>query len=236
MIRSNNFNTGSNGGAVTAGNSGGANGDAFSFVNGSVTYTNSQAGGSRGDLVCSIPASSSANIGWDSFSITGRTFYWRLYMYLATSPNATRDFAYAIASGGFPTVATLSFTSADRVQLVNNATDQQLVTASAIALNQWIRIEAMVTVGTTTSNGTCEIRLYNTADSSTATDTVSGSSKDFGTDLPAMAIVEGNSQYGYLLDSLVFTDEGWPGSDLAGVMPKPIVANPLNAVRRAAFF
>lgn len=234
MIRSSNFNGGTNAATITIGNSGGTSGDAFSYVNGSVTYTTTQAGGNRGALVCSMPASGTANVGWDTWSLAARTFYWRMYVYLTVAPNANRDLAYSV-SGGSSFPAVLGLNSSSQVRLANNGGTQQLVTTAAVSLNQWVRLEAQVVVGTTTGNGSGEIRLYNSADSGTPTESVSGGSKNFGTGLPTDTHFAGNTQFAYLLDSIGITDADWFGPDAVGVIPRPIIASP-QAVNRAAFY
>src|SRR5690606_21756557 len=82
-----------------------------------------------------------------------------------------------------------------------------LTTSSAIPLNQWVRIEAKITIGTTHSNGAVDLRIYS-GDSPTPLETQTATGVDTSVDLPVEVQFRAPGVACYL-DDVGISDEGW---------------------------
>ena len=163
---------GSNGVAVSTGNSGGALGSPFDTITisagGAVTYdTSANAGGTS-----SIKAASqgvSAYVGWTSTSLgTQSDIYARMYLRFAAYPSAGA--AVMRFASGANTTATINVTNTGQLRIRNSAGTLLGSGTSTIPLNQWVRLEAHVQPSA--SSGTVNVRLYLQANSSTINETV----------------------------------------------------------------
>jgi len=126
----------------------------FTNVTGSPLYSSTHA---YGGMALKIPAASAtANIEWQFDSLTDQ--YARLYLYATANPSATVWLTRTQRTRLF-------VTSAGKLDMNGGN-----VFTNAIALNQWVRIELHARYGTS-GNQQYEVRLYNSADSVTSTET-----------------------------------------------------------------
>lgn len=206
MLLKNSFSGGTAGTAISTGNSGGASGDAFQTAN-NATYTSTNATGTRAPLVAQFGAPT--QLSWSGFSLSSRTIYARMYVYL-TSYDASINTLISVGSAVTP--AARVRLNANGTVFVSNSSNTAVTgttTATAIPTGQWVRIEAKIVVGTTTSNGSCELRTYHSADSGTPTATTTGTGANFGTSLPADINFFGFT--GVYADDLGASDVDWVG-------------------------
>jgi len=166
----NNYEGGTNGTAVSAANSGGASGNAFTSVDGTLAdYHAAIARGSLSVRIAQTATPASSRMYWASLgNIAGSNVYFRAYLYVPANPatnlnwfewrtsTPTRSAAVFIRTGG-------------TLRITDDALASLVETTSTIALNQWIRVEFRILPSTTA--GEVELRLYNDPDSTTATDT-----------------------------------------------------------------
>ena len=116
---------------------------------------------------------------------------------------------------------------------VNDTTGAQVgLSSTSVNLNAWFRLEVFCHTGTTTSNGEFEVRLYNSPDSFTITETVSGTGNNFSTTVPNRVSWPGGTGIGvYQGDDFAITDTGWIGPSPYGSPTNPRVS--FSAVQRA---
>ncbi|WP_204016072.1 phage tail family protein [Sphaerimonospora thailandensis] len=204
----NNFNGGSDGTKITAANSGGDSGDAFQTAS-STNYTSANATGMRAPLVAVFP-DDNGTLAWTGLTLAARTLYVRIYCYLTELPS---NAVVQIDAGSGSTVATIRFNSNGTVRLVNRSGVSLATTTSPVSTGQWVRIEAKIVVGTSASNGSCELRLYLNPDSGIPTDAVPASGVDLGTTLPARVMFFNPGFSAFYMDDVAVSDVDWIGTD-----------------------
>ncbi|MGS2641671.1 hypothetical protein [Streptosporangium sp. G12] len=195
-VLANNFNGGTDGVTITTGNSGGLSGNALGHVSGAPVFSATQA--HSPGLSARFPASSFTMIGYE---LAATTFWLRVYAWL---PNHVAeglirlwDSADATGSyqGGINTKADGNLDLKCGAATVN--------VSGAIALNQWVRIEARFS----TSSG-AEVWLFNDADSSTPTATASTATTMSGTsNTQELTRLSGTTGLSYF-DDFAVSDEG----------------------------
>jgi hypothetical protein len=224
MFLSNHFSGGSDGTTITTGNSGGISGDAWTSVAGVPAFEADNATGHRAPLVC-LWASSSDRLRWGGVTFSGRQLWVRQYLYFTANPSGGSEQPLNINNegGGFTNAFVyINTTGHFHVADTNNVTHSD--TTSTINLNAWIRYEFFVNIGTTTSNGSYELRMYNDPDSFTPTETMSGSGLNFNTTLPDRISWVRNQGTNFYSDSHAVTDTGWIGPDPYGNPTTPKVS------------
>lgn len=224
MYLSNNFSGGTDGTTISTANSGGVSGDAFNTVAGTMAFENTNATGLRAPMSCQWN-STSDRLRWTGITFTGRQVWCRQYLYFASNPAADEQPLNINHETG-PSITNLALlvTSTGKVA-VNDSTGAQVgITTNSISLNQWIRYEVACNVGTTTSNGSFELRLYNSPDSFTATETVTGSSLNLETTLPDRVSWVRSTATTYQSTAHAITDQGWPGPYPYGSPTNPNVS------------
>lgn len=163
---------GTSGTTVTTSNSGGASGNAFDGVNlgtGATTiFDNTHA--AHGTLAYELATgatSSSTYFVWSTSIGTNAQVWFRLYMYWTANPGTVaRPFAAFSAS---TLRGAVNISTAGKIVHVGAAGTIQTGTV-AIGLNQWVRLEGFI-IGSATV-GQIETKLFNTADSTTADETL----------------------------------------------------------------
>lgn len=174
FLRENTFEGGTDGVAVSTANSGGASGNAFGEVSGTAfTYSNVQA--HLGSLsMRNVNPAGNAYAAFTGLGALTGSVYCRFYMHISAAPVTTHLYAIRVMDDNFESMAFLRvltgaaggfITGTD--WLVGGVANGSVPVATA----QWVRIEFRIVYGTTT--GEFEWRLYNTADSTTITDTAS---------------------------------------------------------------
>jgi hypothetical protein len=212
MFRENTFSGGTDGVTISTGNSGGVSGDAINSVAGTPKFENAHATGLRGPMHALITASSTDVISWTSVSLSGRDLYTRMYAYVTANPGVLDYWQFPrVAPSTDLAQMYVSTTGKLSIRKAGSGTDLALTTNS-IALNQWIRVEANYHFGTTSGNGSCEIRLFNDADSDTATEVATSSSIDLGTSLPdTLAFSYHTGMTSFEMDDIAMSDVGFIG-------------------------
>ncbi len=216
----NSFSGGSDGTIITTANSGGASGDSFGSTNGSPKFESDNATGWRSPMTCLLTASTSDIIRWPGIALAGRDIWIREYIYFTANPSSSATFIN-INSQSAGTSSMVVVVDTNGKIAVNDTTGAQVgLTTTSITLNGWVRVEAYCHTGTTTGNGEFELRLYNTADSLTPTETISASSLNFSTTLPdRISWTFHSGATTYQADDLAVSDTGWNGPASASTPP-----------------
>ena len=165
------FETGVTGATITTADQG--DGDAWDNVtigaNATLVYDTTQVAlGAQSGKFTTTQASSATFVRWDAKLGTVTDHYTRFYLYATANPGAAYAIVSVMSVGNLCCALSVLNTSKLRIQ------DQGAVgigdTTNAIALNQWVRIEAHFIHSATV--GQVELKLFNTATSDTATETL----------------------------------------------------------------
>lgn len=157
---------------------------------------------------------------WDvakwSTAPSGLTYWIRYYLYITVLPNNTSALSGETTTA-FSTKQSVRLTTAGKLTVFNGSGTLAGTSTSTIPLNQWVRIEAQIfhdaTVGQTV------LRYYSSAESTTITETLTGST---GTTLGSSGttaverVFVGNNGGSQTLSNwyyadVVFSDTGWIG-------------------------
>lgn len=168
----NNFEGGSNGTAVTVANSGGASGTAWTAVGatGTVAYDNTHV--AHGGLSCKMATTTSADVAltWSTAVVGSAAQLWfRVYCYLTANPPAGFPIFSADTSGGAAQCGAFTIETTGQMTGQDSAFTGIFTTTNTIPLNQWFRVEGFV-IGSATV-GQLELKLFDSMDSTTATET-----------------------------------------------------------------
>ena len=169
---SNTFEGLSNGTGITSGNSGGASGDAFDLMTlgSGATATADTSKSAHGSVSMKLATGVSAAdcvAEWTTKIGSQTVNYGRAYLWIGSNPGTNHRLFDLVASPNL--CGAIYLTTTGKLQPVDTGGGQMTITTNSVALSQWIRIEWKYTASTTV--GQAEIRLYNTADSTTATET-----------------------------------------------------------------
>lgn len=193
------FDGGSNGVTITAGNSGY---DGFTAAT-SPVFSNAQAhSGTLSALYAVSATTCSARI---SFSATGLRFF-RFYIYLSSNPGGNTQ-VYSVYSSGTQR-GDLRITSAGKIQIRNGTTAVHTTTAS-LTLNAWNRVEWRVD----NTNSQQQVRLYLGAncDGSTADEDTGNRTYNTGTFDRHIAGTHASGTLTYYIDDDAADDATWVG-------------------------
>lgn len=223
------FEKGTNGSNVLAADPGSATAfDSVSAVNGAtVTYDSLHAAhGSLGAKFSDSGVAGVASVAWSTSFGTVTDYYGRLYLFLTANPGSQMP----IFQGGQGATrgARIDVNTTGRLTGFDNPASALFpLFTNPIALNQWVRIEFHIICSATV--GQAEVKLFNTADSTTPTETQTGTankntlanhtSVSFGS--PVTTIPSG---YSFWMDDIVAGAAAYPG---------PAVAAPVNTVAPA---
>lgn len=212
MFRENTFSGGTDGVTISAANSGGASGDALTSVSGTPKFENARATGMRAPMHAIVVTSSTDAFSWSGFSLSDRDLYTRMYVYITGNPSAL-DYWQMARTAPSTDLAQLYISTTGKlsVRKAGSGTDLALTTNS-VSLNQWVRIEVDYHFGTTAGNGSVEIRLFNTADSDTPTETATSSSIDLGTTVADSFVIAYHTGFtSFEVDDIAIADTGFVG-------------------------
>lgn len=199
--------------AATTANSGGKSGDAWDAVeiggSGAITFDNDHA--ERGALAYKVVGDASANtmLTWNTKLGTLPELWGRVYVWLSALPSSAIGLVRVRNAGS--QVARVQIDTAGHVEIRQANNNLLAETSAAVATGQWVRIEWHVRAKA--ANGTVEVRLYNSANSTIATETVSSTTATLLDNLTEV-------QTGHLgvaspatlwLDGLAVSTEGWLG-------------------------
>ncbi|MBG0828565.1 hypothetical protein HS041_12375 [Planomonospora sp. ID67723] len=209
---SNSFEGGTNGVAVSVGNSGGASGDAFNEVSG-LTYANAQA--AHGAL-----SGSCGSNGYGALAMSGSGTRWaRMYIRATSWSNPSSIESMRMIFGTRYFSARPNASGLVEIKYFNGSSDSlQATGAVAAATSQWIRLEIQVSTPAS-SPASCTVRLYNDADSLTPSETITDASTAITTGTWSQALFGYNVSFGGTahIDSVAWSDVDWLG---------PILPNP----------
>lgn len=174
----NGFESGTNGTTITTANSsysaigGTAMGNAFDVTDSTsdtLVFDNTHA--AHGTYSCKLATGATAEnvyVGWTtSISMTGSQIWYRLYLYFTANPGTAFRILLINSSGGTNIAVVVNTGGTLRVN--NSAGSQISVTTASIPLNQWFRVEGYCICSATV--GQSQLILYDTADSTTPTET-----------------------------------------------------------------
>jgi hypothetical protein len=167
-LLSNTFNGGTNGGALTAANSGGGSGnkfDAVSCAGGAATYSSSSAHGPLAGAFA--PSTTACYVQWGASSITATTSsYGRAYINLGTTTDPATILA-KLETAGFARDAQINLTTADKLSIIDANNTKQVTFTNSVP-SGWVRIEWHLVNSTTA--GSLTVSMY-AGDSTTAIET-----------------------------------------------------------------
>lgn len=224
MYRSNSFTGGSDGTTISTANSGGQSGDAWTTVAGSMAYEADNATGHRSPLVC-LWASNADRLRWGGLTFSGRQLWLRQYLYFTANPSGGSEQVANINNEGAGITNCFVFINTlGNMHLGDTTSATYVNTTSTINLNSWFRYELFVEVGTTSSNGQTELRLYNSPDSHTPTETVVNTGLNLHTTMTDRISWTRSGGANFYSDSHAVTDGGWTGPDPYGSPTSPQVS------------
>jgi hypothetical protein len=159
----NSFEGGTNSVTVTAGNSGGASGDAFTSASastGALAYDNTRA--AHGTLSAKLTGVSGAGIIGSSYDISPATaFGVRAYFYFTALPTADHWLIAMYATNNTTRLLSMHINGAGKLRLSDLTGTAGVWTAAAtMPLNQWVRIDLYGSCGSTTTNATVKGGVY----------------------------------------------------------------------------
>lgn len=207
---------GSDGTTVTTANSGGSSGDAFDSVviNGVGTLAYRSAHAAHGGLSYGVnpDISQLCYVQWSTTIGTQTDFYGRCYLYLTANPSSNTINLLRFLNGT-ALAAAVRVSAAGKLQAIDAAGTQQGGTTAVVSLNTWIRIGWHVVTNATT--GSIEVKLYNTPDSLTPTETLTLTGLNTNTQATVyrfgMAVLAGVDFPEFFIDDLGITTAGYPG-------------------------
>lgn len=165
------FELGRNGATISAADQG--DGDAWDLVTvgaGDATAIYDATHVALGAQAAKIATVTAASVvlRWDTKFGTLTDHFGRAYLYLTANPAAILSL---LGANSDTTLAyRIRITTAGKVQLIDAGSTQRALGSVSIVLNQWIRIEYHVTHSTTA--GFIEAKLFNTATSAVADETI----------------------------------------------------------------
>lgn len=139
--------------------------------------------------------------------------YGRLYLYLTANPGASVILVRCL--NGVSAACAVGVTSGGKVFVSDQAAVTKATGSVSVALNQWVRLEWHVTHDVT--NGVVEAKLFNTAASATADETITGAGS-FSTlasaDTIRFGVVNSVANAGPLwMDAIVAAAGSYPGAE-----------------------
>jgi hypothetical protein len=211
-LRANSFEGGSDETAITTANSGGDSGDAFdSIASGASTVVYDTARAAHGSVSARFDiVSSTVFATWLVSAFT--TAFFRTYLWASATPSSAMTILRL--RNGTTLVGRVQLNASGQVVITNAAGAIQTVGSTVITDSSWWRVEAKYIAGTTT--GSVEVRIF-PGDSTTATETITASATDFGTQATeiswGMAFAPGTA-YVYWLDDVAYDDVDWIGPEV----------------------
>lgn len=218
------FETGANGATISTGDTGSAT--AFNAVattvSGVAEYSNTHAYGTlAGRFAAGGGVDGYGYVEWSTALGTVTDHYGRIYLYLTASPVGQLPIIFGGQGNtrGFRIDITPSGTLAG---FDNPAAALFPTFSTAVALNQWVRIEWHIVQSATV--GQAEVKLFNAADSTTATETQSGTNKNTLANIDNMKLGAGGPEgpagagFALWLDNIVAGATSYPGPADAGAL------------------
>lgn len=159
--------------------------------------------------------STNALLSWIAKLGTQTSHYGRVYLYLTANPASSVN--VIVAPSGAVNNPSVQINTAGKLRLLDAAGAQQGISTNTISLNQWIRIEYHFVHSATV--GQIEAKLFNTATSSTPTETltsVATLNTNVSADRVRFGIVNNNANAGpFWLDQIQAGAGAYPGPYVA---------------------
>ncbi|MEU8035717.1 hypothetical protein [Streptosporangium sp. NPDC049078] len=231
----NSFEGGSNGVAISTGNSGGLSGTAFDkisldpFADPPMDPLYSTARAAHGTVSGLLNGGKGNGVGWD-LSGSNSTRWVRAYLYKAGAWTGDVEIFIDMANGCY--FALRPGASNVLLRHYNNSSEATIATIAVTpASGQWIRLELQANNG---AGGAAEARLYNSADSLTPSGQASGSRAQTASAWSSTNVFSSASADVWV-DSVGWSDVDWLGS-AAPVVPRPrsFIVGSSVAVHRTA--
>lgn len=169
----NTFNGGTDGVAVSVGNSGGTSGNAFDAIGGTLcTYSNVQSH-SGGMAMRIVDAAAEQTCQWASLGSLTVPVFFRAYLWLSTTPVTSRCYFMRGKTSTLTATFWLRIMTTSPVMSAADATNSGFSAEGSTPVNigSWFRVEARVVPSATV--GELQWKLFNDPDSTTATETSS---------------------------------------------------------------
>lgn len=222
---------------ITAGNSGGAAGDAFSSITASPTYSTTHAkSGTLAGRFDTTATYAEIHVDWTSLgSLTTNTWF-RAYCYFTAAPSGAnlRLFGMRTVAGNCGFIA---YNSTGKLESLNAAQTGAGPGSVNVAVNQWVRIEWRLLASTTV--GEIEWWLYNTAEAPIGSfdEHVNNTGLVLGSVLDGVrfggATASGPNSFVGWIDDVAVSSTGQIGPS-GGVTPGPGDAPPIGLLGRGA--
>jgi len=239
-VKVNNCEGTGSGNNVTTGDT--SSGDAWNTAQpgtgGSLTWDNTHAAhGSRAIKISTGGTSTSTYVAWTGLSISRVRGRANVYI-TASPPTVTQVIARGMASS--LQKFRLYVNTSGKLVIADSSNVSQTTLSTTIPANQWFRVEWDITAGTSAAY---EVRLYTSVDSSSATETASGSASNFGSgnfdEVRYGTAANFANVVGYWLDDLGLSDTGFMGPALHTVsMGQPVetdTAQPFTVSKARSF-
>lgn len=232
-INNNTFESGlAQGTGITTANSGNGAGRAFDNVTGAATYDATHAHSGGLSLKFNMAAGLTNQVRWiDTANQAGVDNWIRFYIYLPALPSQNLT-VLTIADIANSFILRARIRPTGQMDLLDNVASGPMTGAGLafVAAGQWVRIEAKVTRGSTTSNGSAELRVYNTADSASPDGVfVSSAAWNTGTANAGQWRFGGSTATAatdvFWIDDVASSDTGWIG---AIVLPPNFPTDPAD--------
>lgn len=218
---SNSLEGGTSGTTVSAGNSGGASGDAFNTVTigtgATLAFDNAHA--AHGTLGMQVATAGTTATSLAEYGITATVAWFRAYVFVTANPAANVNIIRLLDSATILTTVRLN--SSGKIAFLTGAATLSGTSSATFPLNQWFRIEVGVDF-TAPGSQTVTVRLYLGADpdSISITETISATALTVGsTNISTVrygVITTGTNIGPFWLDDLAFSDVTWLGPVFSG--------------------
>ena len=224
MARGNSFEGGSNGVTLTqgsGGNTGGSSGDFLDVVDatGTVTFSTAQAAHGSVSMLVSTGVSALAYAGYTLSSVT--TDYMRCYIRLTALPGVVQILTRYLS--GASQSLRVNVKAAGTLEVRDAGNSVVGTTTSAVSINTWWRLEMFTTFSATV--GAVALRLYNTADGTTITDSLNLSGLTLTANATALRFGVGAAAASIpttYYDDLAVEGATWHGPTVRSVTPTGI--------------
>jgi hypothetical protein len=220
----NTFEGGSDGTSITTGNSGGASGDAFSAVGGTVTFETSKAMHGVLSAEVAIPGvADSRTVKWLTLGSFTTDVWVRVYLQFPSQPATSLRFIRFQTNAGSTCGYFFLQGGTGKFAAMNAAGTGTAVGATEVAYNQWVRFEGRVRAAT--SNGQMEWRYYASADSASIPDTTSSTTMVLGADADEVQYGNTNTSaptsYTFYMDDVAVSSSAWLGASMTSQVIVP---------------
>lgn len=216
---SNNGEGGSNGTTVTTGNSGGGSGDAWDGVTigagGALIFDNTHAEGTLAYKISTPATSVNVLVEWTSTTIgTQTTLFCRVYLYLLAAP-AGQALHLIKFRDGSTEVGAVIIQTAGTIALRDKNGAISGAMSTSVPTGQWVRIGA--TIVCNASTGSIEAKLFSSADSAIATETLTKTNRNTGTQVTNVRFGETSvsgtiTARDFWIDDMQANATGYPGT------------------------